>query len=391
MPVTKPRLAVLASHPVQYYAPLFRTLAQRTDIHVFYAHKATPDQQAAAGFGVAFDWDIELLSGYPHSFLVNRARQPDARRFSGCDTPEIGARLRDGGFDAVLSLGWHIKSLLQGTWAAKRLGLPVVVRGDSQVATARSRTKLLAKRVSYPALLRTFDAALAVGQQNRAYYLHYGYPAERIFHSPHCVDTAWFRERSTPAARAQLRSDMGVAADDKLVLFAGRLTAMKRPLDVVEAVAIARSRGLAAQLAVAGWGELESQLRRRAGELGVPLHLLGFRNQTAMPSVYAAADVLVLPSDACETWGLVCNEALACATPVVVSDRVGCAPDLAADGRVGRRFPVGDCAGCAEALIDLFDNPPSAEEIKLVSDRHSLAKAADGVMAAVAAVVSQQR
>ncbi len=383
------RLAVLATHPVQYYAPLFRALSQRLDVHVFYAHKATPQQQAAAGFDVAFDWDLDLLTGYPHSFLVNRARRPDAGRFAGCDTPEIGTRLREGRFDAVLSLGWHRKSLLQGVWAAKRIGLPVLVRGDSQVPGARSQAKVLAKRLSYPTLLRTFDAALATGARSRDYYLHYDYPDERIFYSPHSVDTEWFRGRSNPAERAKLRSELGVAENEKLVLFAGKLVAFKRPLDVVEAAAIARSRGLAAQVVVAGSGELEGRLRQRAGTLNVPLHYLGFKNQTDMPAVYAAADVLVLPSDARETWGLVCNEALACTTPVIVSDAAGCAPDLAADGAAGRMYPAGDCEACAHALIALFDEPPSPRAIDEVSGRHSVARAADGVMAGLSAVVSR--
>jgi glycosyltransferase involved in cell wall biosynthesis len=257
------------------------------------------------------------------------------------------------------------------------------------VPGARSQAKVLAKRLSYPTLLRTFDAALATGARSRDYYLHYDYPDERIFYSPHSVDTEWFRGRSNPAERAKLRSELGVAENEKLVLFAGKLVAFKRPLDVVEAAAIARSRGLAAQVVVAGSGELEGRLRQRAGTLNVPLHYLGFKNQTDMPAVYAAADVLVLPSDARETWGLVCNEALACTTPVIVSDAAGCAPDLAADGAAGRMYPAGDCEACAHALIALFDEPPSPRAIDEVSGRHSVARAADGVMAGLSAVVSR--
>ena len=384
------RLAILASHPIQYYAPLFRTLAQALDVHVYYSHHASPEQQAAAGFGTAFDWDLDLLSGYQHSFLNNRAAYPDAQRFRGCDTPEIGARLREGSFDAVLALGWHLKSLLQGTWAAKRLGLPVLVRGDSHLATPRSRAKVLAKRLTYPVFLRTFDAALTVGERNRDYYEHYGYPRQRMFHSPHCVDTSWFRQRATQKSRAHLRSRLGVRPEEKLILFAGKLIEAKRPFDVVRAAEVARARGRAAHVAIAGSGKLEGLLREAASALKVPLHCLGFQNQANMPAVYAAADVLVLPSE-CETWGLVCNEALACGTPVVVSDAAGCAPDLAADGRAGRSFPVGDCAACAQSLIDLFNDPPDDEELEQVSARYSLMKAAEGITAAMSAVATQRR
>ncbi|HEX5959497.1 MAG TPA: hypothetical protein VFY92_12685, partial [Hyphomicrobiaceae bacterium] len=64
------RLAVLASHPVQYYGPLFRALARTLDLHVYFAHRASPGEQARAGFGTAFDWDVDLTSGYAHSFLA---------------------------------------------------------------------------------------------------------------------------------------------------------------------------------------------------------------------------------------------------------------------------------------------------------------------------------
>jgi glycosyltransferase involved in cell wall biosynthesis len=374
------RLAILASHPVQYYAPLFRELAKQIDIHVFYAHDATAEQQAAAGFGQAFSWDVDLTSGYGHSFLRNVAKVPGADRFAGCDTPDIAEHLREGTFDAVLALGWHLKSMLQGVLSAKRRGIRTMVRGDSQLGTPRGALKTALKRVSYPALLRIFDAVLYVGERNRAYFRHYAYPEARLFHSPHCVETQRFSAGATPQARSELRLRLGISEYEKVVLFAGKLIGFKRPEDVVQAVALLRRRGLSARLLVAGSGALEPDLRSLAAELGVTLDLLGFQNQTEMPGAYAASDVLVLPSTGRETWGLVCNEALASGTPIVVSDHVGCAPDLAHDGRVGRSYAMGNIGELADALAATLTNPPSSEEIQLVSDRFSIARAVDGIV-----------
>jgi glycosyltransferase involved in cell wall biosynthesis len=382
------RLAILTSHPIQYYAPLFRELAGRIDLHVFFAHQATPAEQAAAGFGHAFSWDVELLQGFEHSFLRNVASDPSAARFSGCDTPEIGACLRAGRFDAVLALGWHLKSLLQGVWAAKRLGIQTMVRGDSQLATPRSAAKRMLKTLAYPPFLRMFDAALYVGARNKAYYEHYGFPAERLFRSPHCVETRRFSDGATNTARNALRARLGVSTGEKVALFAGKLIEFKRPLDVVEAVANARKIGADARVLVAGAGALEAPLRYKADELGVCLDILGFQNQSAMPAAYAAADALMLPSTAQETWGLVCNEALASGLPIVVSDAVGCAPDLAGDGQVGRIFPLGDTRAGGDALAKLFKRPPARVEIDAVSRRYSLAAAADGVLEALAEVTT---
>ena len=383
------KFAIVASHPVQYYAPLFRTLARRLDLTVFYGHRDSREDQARAGFGVGFAWDVDLLSGYDHAFLENKARNPGLGRFGGVDTPEIGSRLRAGGFDGVLVLGWYLKSFIQALVAAKRAGLPVMVRGDSQLGTPRSSAKTVLKSAFYPLFLRQFDAALVVGERNRAYWQHYGYPTARMFASPHCIDNDWFAERATPAARAQVRDRFGIAPDAPVALFAGKLIDFKRPGDFIAGVAAARAGGMPIEAMIAGAGELELAVQEQANALGVPLHRLGFCNQTEMPGAYAAADVLVLPSTGRETWGLVANEALACGCPIVLSDAVGCAPDLAVDPRVGRTFPLGDTRSCGAALRALLAAPPDRTAIAELSDRHSLESAASGIVRAFAAMAAR--
>jgi glycosyltransferase involved in cell wall biosynthesis len=376
------RLAILTTHPIQYNAPLFRALAKVLDVHVFFAHRASPYEQANAGFGTPFAWDVDLTTGYAHSFLENVARMPGTDRFLGCDTPGIGRHLREGRFQALLVLGWHLKTYLQGVLAAKRLGIPVMVRGDSQLQTPRSRSRKALKALAYPWLLRLFDAALFVGQRSRAYYAHYGYPASRLFFSPHCVDAPWFGARATAEERWRLRDRCAIAPETFIVLFAGRLIPFKRPADVITAAARCRTRGLKAEILVAGSGELETNLKAAAAAARVPLHLLGFRNQTEMPAAYAAADCLVLPSDGRETWGLVANEALACGRPIVVSDACGCAPDLANDGHVGRLFPTGDAEALADAIGTLAASPPSSSAIAALSQTYGIEAAVNGIRCA---------
>lgn len=385
------RLAVLTSHPIQYQAPIFRALAQRCDLTVFFAHSATSADQAAAGFGVGFDWDVDLLAGYKHVFLRNVATSPGLDRFSGCDTPEIGSRLREGNFDALLVAGWHLKSFIQALAAAKRIGLPALVRGDSQLETPRSFWKKGVKAVAYPVFLRLFDAALYVGERSRAYWEHYGYPRQRMFFSPHCVDNDWFAARATRQARVTLRSRIGVREDTKVILFAGKLAPFKRPLDVLAAASLMRRAGLNVHVMVAGSGALADEMTNVAVAAGVPLHHLGFCNQTEMPAAYAASDVLALPSDGRETWGLVANEALAAGRPIVLSDVVGSAPDLAGDGRAGRVFPMGNVEALAEALADVISNPRSAPSIAAKSGRYSIGAAVDGITDAAASVCSRGR
>jgi len=140
-PASVKRLAVVASHPVQYHAPLYRRLAEQVDLEVFYAHRATSDDQAKAGFGVGFDWDVDLLSGYRSTFLRNVAANSGVSYFRGCDTPDIGTCLEAGRFDAVLIQGWYLKCFLQAAFAGKRRGIPVLSRGDSHLDSPRSAFK----------------------------------------------------------------------------------------------------------------------------------------------------------------------------------------------------------------------------------------------------------
>ena len=93
-----------------------------------------------------------------------------------------------------------------------------------------------------------------------------------------------------------------------------------------------------------GDGEDKSALKDLAPDAIFP----GFVNQGDLPAYYDLADVFVLPSEK-EPWGLAVNEAMACGTAVVVSDQVGCAPDLI-DKSVGAVFPSGDADALADAL-----------------------------------------
>ncbi len=200
----------------------------------------------------------------------------------------------------------------------------------------------------------------------------------------------FFRDRATTTAREQARRELAIAAEDEVLLFAGKLVPFKRPLDVIEACAMLRRRGRRARVLVAGAGELDAAMRERAAAAGVPLDMLGFCNQSRMPSVYAACDVLVLPSDARETWGLVANEALACHRPVALSAEVGSAADLASATGPVRAAPLASPDALAAAIADLLDAPPPAETYAAMNEAYGLERAARGILEAAAFVAGAQ-
>jgi len=379
-----PRVGFLISHPIQYLTPLFRELARQCDLTVYFAHRQTAEQQARAGFGVAFEWDIDLLSGYRSEFLTNVARQPSPDSFWGCNTPEIGRRIAQGGFDAFVVPGWALWSYWQAVIACRRQGVPVFVRGDSQLVGQRGGALRIAKGLVFATMLRSFNGFLYVGQRNRAYLRRYGAPPDRLFFSPHCIDNDAF-QAGAERARSLGIANGAEAGGARRILFVGKLSQRKNPMDVLRAAALVRSQGIAVEVAFAGSGELAGDLEAFAKSAGTPVLFHGFVNQTELPAVYAAADLIVLPSSGFETWGLVINEAMACGVPAVVSDAVGCGPDLIVPDSTGATFALGEIEELAAAITKVlsFDLALTRSRIAERVAAYSPAAAAAGILAGV--------
>jgi glycosyltransferase involved in cell wall biosynthesis len=146
------------------------------------------------------------------------------------------------------------------------------------------------------------------------------------------------------------RGDLGIKGDGFVVGWAGRLTAIKRPLDLVRVAA--KLDG--ATLLLAGDGELRPEVEALARELGVAerVRLLGYVDDVA--SVYAASDVFLL-SSANEGTPVVAIEALAAGVPVVATDAGGTAT-VVDDGETGLLAPVGDVTALAAHVRGLQDD-----------------------------------
>lgn len=351
------RLAYLVAHPIQYQAPLLRRIAAQPDIRlkVFFASDLSTRTFVDPGFGRPIRWDVPLLEGYAYEFLPALGRT-DRVSFWSPFNPGLIRRLRAGRFDALWVHGYMRWSHWLAMLGAKRLGMRLLLRDEATaISSRRGGFKRAAKRPFFAALRRLVDGFLAIGTLNARYYRDHQVPEERIFMMPYAVDNAFFRERVRRCAgeRGALRAALGLEPGRPVILYAGKLSERKAPAHLLEAYA-ALSPGGGREpdpyLVFVGDGELRAGLEARAAALGWnSIRFAGFRNQRELPAFYEFCDAFAMPS-LVEPWGLVVNEAMNAGKAVVVSDRVGCAPDLVRDGINGLIFRAGDVADLARAL-----------------------------------------
>jgi glycosyltransferase involved in cell wall biosynthesis len=355
------RIAVLNSHPIQYFAPLYAYLNAAPDLEVtaLYLSDASIRGSRDSEFDRELKWDIDLLAGYRAIFLDDHAhaRQPDG--FWSVIAPRVWNELRSGRYDVLWLHGHNYAAYLVALVAAKTAGLRILMRGETHLGLPRSRMKTALRRPTLGALYGQCDRFLAIGSANAAFYRAMGVPEHKIFLVPYSVDNDRFMKAANldAAQKANIRRRYNVPADQPSLLYAAKFMRRKRPLDLLKAVRQLQSQTETPfSVIMAGSGELEPELRGYCRSHALSnVVFTGFVNQTELPELYAASDVFVLPSEH-EPWGLAVNEAMCAGLPIVVSHEVGCVADLVRDGVNGFTPAAGNIEGLALALRRLIED-----------------------------------
>ena len=365
------RLAIITTHPIQYYAPFFKMLAasEGLRIKVFYTlgkQEATFDR----GFGRQISWDVPLLEGYDHAFLKNTAQNPGSHHFQGITNPDLVKEINQWKADAVLVFGWCYVSHLNALRHYKGK-IPVYFRGDSHLLDEQSGFRRNLRRLALKWVYHHIDYAFYVGTANKRYFLEHGLKEEQLIFAPHAIDNQRFADPDGQYARQaeEWRLQLRILKHQVVVLFAGKFEAKKNPLLLLQAAQHFRKSDRFS-FVFAGNGPLEEQLKEEARGMA-NVHFMNFQNQSRMPALYRLGDIFVLPSQGPgETWGLAVNEAMACSCPVLVSDKVGCAADLVMNSRNGFVFSHNNLTDLTEKIRLLSTDIISmgAESYKIVQD-----------------------
>ena len=342
-------------------------------------------------------WDSDLLGGYESEFLPG-AEQPIGARFWANNPPKLARRLRQFGPEFLIVFGYNKAVMLRALGWGIHARVPVGMFSDSELVRPRAWWKRWLKRAGLPLLFRSVSAFLTVGDNNEAYFRHYGVPARRLFRCGIPTDEAAFLHARKQGAeiRMRARAIWGIGVDDFVLLFVGKLIARKRPLDLLRAAAQLKQESHSNRKVVvvyAGDGELRECLVREAAASGLQnVKFLGFVNQRELPSTYAGADVLVHPAEE-DPHPLCVTEAAMVGIPAIVSDRLGCVgpTDTARPGENALVFPVGNTEALASAIASLLEEPERTSRMAAatlqVSEENGLDAVVRGILNASCAVV----
>ena len=176
------RVAHLVSHPIQYFAPLYRAIARRpeVDLTVYFYSKQGLGEYFDTGFGRKLSWDVPLLGGYSHHLPPPRDQRTVAAGFDKRPSWWVLRELLRKRFDVI----WLHGYMFANSWLAAAFGrltdTPVLLRDDQILLTPRSTWKRRLKNAILPILYRNVNG-LYVGESNKDFFRQYGTPGFSSF------------------------------------------------------------------------------------------------------------------------------------------------------------------------------------------------------------------
>jgi glycosyltransferase involved in cell wall biosynthesis len=368
------QIAIISTHPIQYYAPFFQALSSVPEIElmVFYTWgESSSGAKFDPDFGKVIEWDIPLFEGYNYTFLNNISKDQGSHHFKGIINPTLNQEIEAWGADIVWIWGWafdsHLKAL--GYFKGKK---EIWFRGDSTLLDEPEGVSLkkIARRIFLTWVYRHVDKAFYVGTHNKAYYKKLKLKETQLIYAPHAIDNNRFSNPNGEKTKGALewRYKLGFHDDDLVLLFAGKLESKKNPYFLTEISRKLQSNDL--KFVLVGNGHLEEDLKNITKK-DSRFVFIDFQNQSQMPILYRMANLFILPSlGPGETWGLSLNEALASGTPVAASIYCGWAMDLINENN---GFTFDPKLGPSEFLekFDLFRKKEKHEFVKEFDNKFS--------------------
>lgn len=253
------------------------------------------------------------------------------------------------------------------------------------ITIGQEEEKNLFKQMIKKLVIKNASAYFANGISGEKFFHEfYNEPKKKIFNQYLTVDIdeIFSLKENYSETRNSLRNQYNITSDEKVLIYSGRVIAIKNLFKVVDALHLI---GEQITFFIVGGGELEEELKAYAKKKGVRIIVTGFlSDQKNVFSHYLMADAFILPSIE-EPWGLVVNEAMAAGLNVIVSDRAGCSLDLVkGNGELIDPYNIESIKSAIENVMisKKYDGKASEELIKSWSFKNS-AKSFENLLIAI--------
>lgn len=338
------KLVIVTELIAPYRIPVFNALAQRKelDLHVIFLSETDPARRQWHVYKNEIEFHYQVLPSWRGRFgkyhaLINRGVLKAFERIM----PDV---IVCGGYNYLAS--WQT-----AIWAKFR-HVPMLLWTESTAHDQRNGRALV--EILKTRFMQLCDGFVVPGAASADYLKNRGVAHERIFHAPNAVDIELFSSLAQESRQAEDQFRPGLSLPSRYFLYVGRFVKEKGLFDLLQAYA-QLDPGLRNEigLVLVGDGADRVELMEQASRIQPgTVRFAGFVQRDGLPALYALADALILPTHS-DTWGLVVNEAMSCALPVIVTDVAGCAQDLVKDGWNGCVVAPADSVQLSSAMARL--------------------------------------
>jgi glycosyltransferase involved in cell wall biosynthesis len=335
------RVAFIFTHRIQYFTNLLDELCKRGVIEPLAIYARETGEIDDPGFARRVNWDNRSQINCREIVLAGKTGGGSGLRHALASfQPDI---VHLNGYGDIIQ--W------QGWWWAKSHSVPIFLRGDGDTLDNRTGPLRALKRKIARTFTRPARIIFYQGEENKKFWIENEASPDRMRWIPCVSDTEVFQKPAflSSEERLKFRQTRGAGNEDVLFLVSGKLIERKRPADVIRA--LSQLAATNTHLWFLGSGPLEEDLKRLTGELGLNNRVVfwGFQNQTQMPSILQAADVLVHAAEH-DPWPYAILEGAQSGLALIVSDRTGSAVDWIDTHRAGLQFRCGDVNSLTSAM-----------------------------------------
>lgn len=372
----KLKVAVVVSHPIQHFCPMYASWAKQIQwqTKVFFGSSIGAKPYSDDGFGKSIVWDNLYLDSFDHVFLNEGDITPVNKYL---DAPELIDQLTIYDADVVIIYGYSQRLQKKAYAWAKRKKKRIFYISDSERAHDEPAWKWWLKRTLYRSFFNRIDCCLSVGNFNEHYYTWMGVPMHKINRLGFSIDRDSFEDAylKKHELRQLIRSKYDIPENNIIVSVVGKLITRKRQVDIVRALKKLESNtDIHFCALIIGSGPDHAMLETLASQLTTnKVIITGFVPPEQLTAYYAASDIYAHLSEY-DPHTLSVGEAIYMGCPVIVSNKCGVygSHDDVQPGYNGLVYACTNIDQLAHCLLRLGESPKLRQHFSAFSREYAL-------------------